>query len=200
MICCNTTLLVLQMVLLFLLLPLLIVGCWKSIDPWPTLLSCLPLLVFSRVESMFSPSEILTPACAFAISSSIHNDSACSSSYTFFCIKVAFDWRSANWTFSLRALSLVDSFNDLELDDLDDDGACRSGTWWSWFFFLYSLYLAHCSLRHMQSHMHTQAHSTHTSTFACAIYHTCEIIVFSFFVLLYFPQGEIYVKTDCFLF
>ena len=157
------------MVLLFLLLLLLIVGCWKSIDPWPSLLSCLPLLVFSRIESMFSPSEILTLACAFAISSSIHNDSACSSSYTFFCIKVAFDWRSANWTFSLRALSLVDSFNDLELHDLDDDGACRSGTWWSWFFSLFfipcALFLethaityAHTGTLRLIMHMHTQAH------------------------------------------
>ena len=164
MICCNTTLLVLQMVLLFLLLPLLIVGCWKSIDPWPTLLSCLPLLVFSRVESMFSPSEILTLACAFAISSSIHNDSACSSSYTFFCIKVAFDWRSANWTFSLRALSLVDSFNDLELDDLDDDGACRSGTWWSWFFFsiLYTLHTVPWdTCNHICTHRHTLLTQVH---------------------------------------
>ena len=60
----------------------------------PAFMSVIVSVFKGTFWSMFSLSLILTLACAFAISSSIPNDWVCSS---------------------------VDSFDDLELDDLDDD-------------------------------------------------------------------------------
>ena len=127
----------------------LIVRCWKSVETlcrlelrsgtlflisiqillfvryyWVSTISCFFVChcwCFKRYVLFYVLSCIdLNLACAFAISSSIRNDAAYSSVYLFLCMEIASSWRFTNRTYPSMALSLVDSLDDLELDDLDD--------------------------------------------------------------------------------
>ena len=98
------------------------------------------IYVFKGTFWSISLTDLNSDLC-FSISSWIRNGLDCSSGYLLFCKKVASASRSANCTFLWMALSLVDNFNDLELDDLYDDLELVGQENDDLDFFLSSLYL-----------------------------------------------------------